>query len=181
MDTFSLVQAKGVYYSLSQLVPCDSHSIFKDAYAMTLYLSPCDCHRIYMPFSGVLTQLHYVPGALRPVRSPWTDHFSSLYAQNERVIAIFENAYFHVCMVMVAALNVGHIRLDGLDLTSDMLSNQSSRFFDKQNSFNQGQHFATFLLGSTVILIVKEKASSPSVLVSDNDKVTLGQPLISLV
>lgn len=159
-----VLQAKGVSYSLSHLLPSDLFISFIDSYYMTLYLSPSDCHRIYAPITGSIHSVHHISGYMRPVREPWLSNQNAVYTQNERVMLHIENDKFDMIMVMVAAFNVGLIDLTfkPFRFKSKKHGDYQNQIFSKPISMKQGQHLATFLLGSTVIIFAREKNHLPS-------------------
>ena len=62
-----IFQAKGLSYSLQELVKLPSHVFFDDGYFATFYLSPKDCHRIFSPVSGDIIQACLIGGKLLPL------------------------------------------------------------------------------------------------------------------
>eukprot|EP01047_Picozoa_sp_COSAG01_P006079 COSAG01_NODE_216_length_21695_cov_83.368772_17_plen_280_part_00 len=176
-----VIQAKGLHYGIKQLLPFDSVGDFEGASFCTLYLAPTDCHRIYAPASANLLSLHHVSGYLRPVRQPWIDVQPGLYAQNERTIALFENDCFLFAMAMVAALNVGDIELalGQEQFAAAGFAEAQSRFFDQAIAMKQGDHVATFLLGSTVILFAQPKRAAVNFKVKIGDKLKIGQSILA--
>jgi len=64
----SLLQAKGIEYSLRNLLPGGRHVKFIDGNFVTLYLSPADYHRIHSPVSGTVDAYQVIPGALYTVQ-----------------------------------------------------------------------------------------------------------------
>lgn len=57
-----IIQAKGVHYSLFDLIPSQTAMHFIDGSFITLYLSPGDYHRIHSPANGVVMGYFSIPG-----------------------------------------------------------------------------------------------------------------------
>lgn len=85
-----LLQAKGKYYSVQELLACDGQLAeqFVQGQFATLYLSPKDYHRVHMPIDAELVSMTYIPGALFSVQPATTRVVPKLFARNER-LAIF--------------------------------------------------------------------------------------------
>jgi phosphatidylserine decarboxylase len=67
-----IVQAKGMDYSLAELLGSESEAArFEGGGFATIYLSPRDYHRVHVPLAGRLTHTIHVPGRLFSV-APWT-------------------------------------------------------------------------------------------------------------
>ena len=113
-----IVQAKGVNYSLNQLLGGDFERTkkFTNGQFITIYLSPKDYHRIHMPCAGKLLEQTHIPGRLFSVAKHTVNTIKGIFARNERVVAIFETEYGPMAMVLVGAINVAAIETvwDGL-------------------------------------------------------------------
>ncbi|MEK9657978.1 MAG: archaetidylserine decarboxylase [bacterium] len=178
-----VLQAKGLSYELSQLIPSDLGAKFEGATFATLYLAPTDCHRIYAPLTGKLLSVHHIAGHFWPVRQPWLQRVPGLYAQNERVIGVFDLPSCMLVMVMVAAFNVGSITVcfEPYSFRSTTYGDYSMHQFPSPILLTQGQHMATFHLGSTVILFCQPKPGFTIASVKKTqDKLFIGDSLFSL-
>lgn len=106
----SLLQAKGQYYPLSELLADEALALrFEGGQQLTIYLAPRDYHRVHMPAAGELRSALHLPGRLFSVNRASTDSIPRLFARNERLIALFEGAFGPFAIVLVAALLVGGI------------------------------------------------------------------------
>ena len=166
------VQAKGISYSLAELVFGKKDSPepdFKPAWFVTVYLAPHNYHRVHSPFAGRVTNLRYIPGRLWPVNKPAVRTVPGLFCRNERLVFDFELAQggkAHV--VMVGAMNVGRMVTP---LKPDFVTNAAARQVSGGRATELpleadagirecGQELGTFMLGSTVIVVLDEKATA---------------------
>lgn len=94
-----LIQAKGHYYTVSELLACNKEiaSRFINGRFATLYLSPKDYHRVHMPIDAEITSMTYIPGALFSVQPSTVQVVPKLFARNERLAIFFHSsgAYGH--------------------------------------------------------------------------------------
>ena len=154
----SLIQAKGLNYSLSELCPNMDMSSFENGSFSTLYLSPKDCHNIYAPMNGSLTQITHVPGKLYPVREPYISNFKNLYTKNERLNLYFDTPQGKVVVVLVGAFNVGTMStpLDSEWSTNSFTLTVKTKLYSQIN-VKKGDKIGTFHLGSTVVLLTEKQ------------------------
>lgn len=159
----TLVQAKGVDYTLEQLIPTTIASQFVDGHFITYYLAPYDCHRIFSPVSGEITGVCHVPGLLYPVREPCISQVPGLYTQNERVITYIQTSKGKVAVVKVGALNVGHISTPfDPSIRSNLPHLQRlEKEYPQPIPIQKGEWLGTFHLGSTVVLIFEKDMIIP--------------------
>ena len=152
----TIIQAKGKSYTLKDLLVDDEFvSMFSGGTFATLYLSPKDYHRIHMPVSGQLKRMIYVPGKLFAVNSHTIRVVDSVFANNERVINIFNTDIGPMAMIMVGALNVGSMETvwaGEITPAEDRIIN-NTRYSDGDVQLAQGQEMGRFNMGSTVILL----------------------------
>ncbi|MCX6117529.1 MAG: archaetidylserine decarboxylase [Proteobacteria bacterium] len=164
------VQAKGISYSLSELVLGSKGKQNPEAlgylptWFSTVYLAPHNYHRVHAPMSGVVKALRYIPGRLWPVNSPAVQAIPGLFCRNERLVFDLELPEGgKAAVVMVGAMNVGRMTTP---LDSEFVSNAVDRQLgnhqvtEKQLNYqlNAGDEIGTFMLGSTVIIVLDEKA-----------------------
>ncbi len=157
----TIMQAKGIGYSLQNLVPSDMFRKFLWGSFMTLYLSPSDYHRIHAPVSGTVAGYYNLPGTLYTVQDWMVRKLSGLFVKNERVITYIDSPAGTVAVCKVGALNVGKIRLSYCDL-------QTNRTFRRRKEVlfqpgervpvRAGDEIGVFHLGSTVILLFQKGA-----------------------
>ena len=158
----SLIQAKGIDYSLSDLLATDLEqaNAYIDGSFATIYLAPYNYHRVHAPFDGKLLTARYVPGDLFSVNGSTVERVDGLFRRNERLIMHFETAYGPAALIFVGALNVGSIstpwtgelrpRKDGVVDIPDL--SKHSRDVSK------GDLVGWFNMGSTVILLLPDGA-----------------------
>lgn len=153
-----LLQAKGRYYSVQELLACDEtlYSQFNCGHFATLYLSPQDYHRVHMPMTGTLQQMIYIPGKLFSVQPTTARGIPKLFARNERLVVFFDTSIGPMAMVLVGATIVGKI---GTSWQGDL---QRSRkrvqvMYPQDNAMkttlNKTEEMGYFKLGSTVVLL----------------------------
>ena len=101
IDKGQLIQAKGRYYSVKELLACDNDvaSQFEHGRFTTLYLSPKDYHRIHMPIDATLCSMTYIPGALFSVQPTTARVVPKLFARNERLAVFFNTSIGPLAMV----------------------------------------------------------------------------------
>ncbi len=153
-----LIQVKGVYYSLQDLIK-DQNLIknFTNGNYITIYLDPSMCHRIYNPIQGTIYHYEYIPGKLFPVNEFGRNNFKNLFAVNERLSTFSDTKAGKVGMIKVGATNVGRIK------TVYLPKHATNNFFTKPISrtineyfINKGEELGYFEIGSTVILLFQK-------------------------
>jgi len=152
-----LLQAKGRYYSVEELLACDAAtaSQFVRGQFATLYLSPKDYHRIHMPMEGKLRAMTYIPGALFSVQPTTARVVPKLFARNERLVVFFDTKVGPMVMVLVGAAIVGAI---GTSWHGYLKRAKKKVIFDYTEDsppkiIAQGIEMGFFKLGSTVVLL----------------------------
>jgi phosphatidylserine decarboxylase len=152
-----IFQAKGHDYSATALVGGDAAlaAQFDDGDFATLYLSPKDYHRIHMPCSGRLLRMIHVPGALFSVNPATARGVSGLFARNERVVCVFENAQGPWVLVLVGATIVGSMATVWHGVVNPPRPGHLREwtYGDRPVALRQGEEMGRFLLGSTVVLL----------------------------
>ncbi|HAT3858214.1 TPA: phosphatidylserine decarboxylase [Legionella pneumophila] len=177
-----LLQAKGKYYSVQELLACDGQLAeqFVQGQFATLYLSPKDYHRVHMPIDAELVSMTYIPGALFSVQPATTRVVPKLFARNERLAIFFKTKIGPMVMVMVGATIVGAI---GTSWHGDVKRSKKLERFDYSERFSdkiisQGSEMGYFKLGSTVVLLFAngEKIQWDKELLAGS-KIQLGKPM----
>ena len=74
-----------------------------------MYLSPSDYHHFHMPVDGKLLWTTHIPGRLFSVNPKTVRNKPELFANNERLIAMFDTEHGPMAMIMVGAINVSSI------------------------------------------------------------------------
>ena len=166
----TVLQAKGRPYALRQLLAGVGEDLdLEGGRAWTIYLSPRDYHRIHSPSEARLVEARWVPGARYSVAPAVLDRRAVL-AVNERAVLRLETARGPLLMVLVGALNVGRIRVLGVEPAARAELGAGL-------VFERGAELARFEMGSTIILI-----SPPGVLAAlpetrPGDAVRMGEAI----
>lgn len=157
-----LIQAKGHYYSVAELLACDNEvaSQFINGRFATLYLSPKDYHRVHLPMNAKIVSMTYIPGALFSVQPSTARIVPKLFARNERLVLFFSTKVGPMVMVMVGATIVGAI---GTSWHGDIKRSKTRVDFEydqdkEQKIMAQGDEMGYFKLGSTVVLLFANEA-----------------------
>ena len=196
-----LIQAKGLYYQARELVfggfecaePEPEYTWFT-----TVYLAPHNYHRVHAPVAGRLTCIRHLPASLWPVNLPFVEHLPRLFCRNERLVFDIRlvdgetNADAGIVhAVMVGAFNVGRMITPFLPdfATNDWERIKSPRArefrLNEQKpggpslDLKAGEELGTFLLGSTVVLVLDQRAASRfrPVQAEGNRPILMGQAL----
>ncbi len=159
----SIIQAKGLNYSLSDLLATDleqARSYINGTFA-TIYLAPYNYHRVHAPLAGELIAARYVPGDLFSVNAATVSRVDGLFRRNERLIMHFETDHGPAVVIFVGALNVGSIstpwtgelrpRKHGVVEVPDLSGHTTT--------VGKGDLLGWFNMGSTVILLLPKGAS----------------------
>jgi phosphatidylserine decarboxylase len=154
----AIFQAKGHNYSLTTLLggKPELAEPFLDGKFATIYLSPKDYHRIHMPLDGQLSDMIYVPGELFSVSPLTAERVPSLFARNERVVAIFDTEIGKMAMVLVGATIVASIETKWAGTVSPPAGKNVQHWqYPKQGDnsvfIKKGEEMGLFKLGSTII------------------------------
>ncbi|HNP63723.1 MAG TPA: archaetidylserine decarboxylase [Woeseiaceae bacterium] len=154
----SLIQAKGIDYSLADLLAADidEANAYVDGNFATIYLAPYNYHRVHAPVDGQLISANYVPGDLFSVNQTTVATVRGLFRRNERLIMRFTTNQGPAAVIFVGALNVGSIstpwsgeirpRKHGV-VEALSLSRAST-------TLERGDLLGWFNMGSTVILLL---------------------------
>ncbi|HEX9594387.1 MAG TPA: archaetidylserine decarboxylase [bacterium] len=154
----SVIQAKGSYYSIRELLgPLhDWGQRFEGGRCLTLYLSPRDYHRYHAPAAMTVRAVAHIPGRRWPVNDWATRRVPALFLENERAVAVAETGSgWPLAMVFVAALNVGRIHLRGLLVNG---SRTSPARGEGDWRLAAGEEMGWFGLGSTILLLLPKEA-----------------------
>ncbi len=175
-----LLQAKGITYSVEQLVgePKQAKQ-YKNGQFITIYLSPKDYHRIHMPCSGKLVKQTHIPGRLFSVAKHTVKTVKGIFARNERVIANFDTEYGAMTMVLVGAINVAAIETvwAGLITPPKGKTITHKEYQDKMIHLEKGVEMGRFNMGSTVILLFAKGAPELSRNLHTDQSLIMGQAL----
>ncbi len=160
IDKDTIIQAKGVFYTIVELLDDEEKATqYEDGAFIIIYLSPRDYHRIHAPLDGQVEGFRYIPGKLLPVNPPSVAMFPKLFVENERLATYLDTeGAGQVAVVKVGATIVGRICLEYVDYyTNRWITPRSEhRHLEKAISLEKGAEMARFELGSTVILLFPE-------------------------
>lgn len=181
------VQVKGIDYSLKELVFGKGNSAqdFSALWYATVYLAPHNYHRVHASTNGSLTEIRHIPGRLWPVNQRYVSFVPQLFCENERLtftqdLGTGQKLY----TVMVGALNVGRITTPFLP---DFATNSCSKDRETIQAINPprpikvGDELGTFMLGSTVVLVLSGRDKGKRNLVETESirPILMGQTLES--
>lgn len=159
IDHETLLQAKGLSYSLTDLLATDTADagLYVGGAFATLYLAPCDYHRVHAPLAGELKALRYVPGDLFSVNEATVAWLPGLFVKNERLVCHLATANGPMVLVFVGAMNVGTIHSvwtgDIRPRRSGVVAEFDLRGLTADTAFAKGDLLGWFNFGSTVILV----------------------------
>jgi phosphatidylserine decarboxylase len=161
----TLLQAKGRAYALEELLGGPVPGL-EGAWTATIYLSPRDYHRVHAPLASSLTEVRWIPGERRSVAPSVLERRERVLATNERAALGLACEVGRAWLVMVGALNVGRIRVLGVE---------PGRAPGQRLEFARGAELARFEMGSTVVLVVPRAEPVPGL--APGAAVRLGQRL----
>ena len=156
IDDERLLQAKGHFFSLSDLLASDEELVntFKNGEFATIYLSPRDYHRVHMPCDATLRKMIYVPGDLFSVNPFLAEHVPNLFARNERVICVFDTAFGPMVQILVGATITASMSTVWAGVINPPRTGEIKVWtYQEDNAIKltKGQEMGAFQLGSTVI------------------------------
>lgn len=154
----TLIQAKGISYSLIQLLgDKEKAKKYENGSYLTIYLSPKDYHRIHVPFGGTVTKSTYIPGKLYPVNKIGVEGVDGLFTKNERMITYVDTSDGEMALVKVGAFIVGSVVVDypllGITRTGKTIEHEE---FCEPLNYPKGEEIGYFQFGSTVILLFEK-------------------------
>ena len=169
-----VMQAKGKSYELRELLGDVGADVeLEGGHQWTIYLSPRDYHRIHAPEKCRLTEARWIPGARWSVQ-PWVLKWLKVLPVNERFPLRLETERGPLFLVLVGALNVGRIRVLGVDP-------RHAGAVDPALPFERGGELARFEMGSTIVLIAPPGTWKPTANCVPGQKVKLGESIAELV
>lgn len=179
----SLMQAKGSYYDLDQLLGGHTNlaAPFVDGDFATVYLSPRDYHRMHMPCDAELTEMIYVPGRLFSVALMTTRHIPGIFTRNERVVCLYNTPRGRMALVLVGAINVAAIETVWAGLITPPQKNTVTLTrYDGSDTFKMGEEMGRFNMGSTIVMLTEKDAVQWLDRTIPGSKVQMGQQLGTL-
>lgn len=180
-----VLQAKGQDFSVLELLGGQTERAEQYRYGqfMTIYLSPRDYHRVHMPLAGKLEQMTHIPGQLFSVNKVTAEHVPRLFARNERVACHFQTENGPLASVMVGAMIVASIETAWAGLVAPARRQIRHTDYLKHPTVElaKGDEMGRFLLGSTVILLLPQGASTWSPELIPGSQVQMGQKIGGIV
>lgn len=182
IDQGRLIQAKGMDYSLTDLVGGDPEiaRLFQGGAFATIYLSPRDYHRVHMPLGGTLRQMIHVPGRLFSVNAATARTLPRLFTRNERVVCLFDTEAGPMAVILVGAIFVGCMDTvwAGTVAPADLRVN-TWRYSQagQEIKLDKGAEMGRFNMGSTVILLFGKDALAWDERIKEGLEVRMGEAL----
>lgn len=166
----TVLQAKGRPYSVEELLDgVGSDLDLEGGTAITIYLAPYNYHRIHSPEAGTLEEVHWVEGARYSVNPKVLAAREKVLSINERVVLRMECERGPYLLVLVGALNVGRIRVVGVE--------PGGNAKQPLQRFERGEELARFEMGSTIVLVWPEGVLQPSEPLTPGTPVHMGAEL----
>jgi phosphatidylserine decarboxylase len=170
IESGSILQAKGRPYSVAELCAGEERDLaLEGGTAWTIYLSPRDYHRIHAPETCRLRRVRWIPGARHSV-APAVLARRMVLPINERAVLRLDTERGPLLLVLVGALNVGRIRVVGVERGDE-------RELEPPPRFARGAELARFEMGSTIVLLAPAGAVRPRPELAVGSAVRLGQPI----
>ena len=173
-----IIQAKGHYFEVSQLLAGESVSKLDNGQFSTIYLSPKDYHRVHMPFDAKLISMRYIPGNLFSVNQRTVNKVKGIFARNERIVCHFDASFGEAVFVLVGAIFVGSMQTSWQGQITPPYGKyvKAYDYTDKEFELNKGDELARFNMGSTVIILLPEKA--PELKIHSGQVLRMGQSVV---
>lgn len=185
LNEHSILQAKGLHYSLDELfaIDLDEARAYANGSFATLYLAPNNYHRVHMPIAGELIAAHYVPGDLFSVNAVTVARVPGLFRRNERLNLHFDTPGGPAALIFVGALNVGSI---STPWTGEIRPRkrgvvESLNLDAAPRSLDKGDLLGWFNMGSTVILLLPAGTAEWSKTLIPASRVRMGERIGTLL
>ncbi|MDZ4774866.1 MAG: archaetidylserine decarboxylase [Planctomycetota bacterium] len=166
----TVLQAKGRSYSVADMLGSigDANEL-EGGFAWTIYLSPRDYHRIHAPEACRLSAAEWMPGDRHSV-APKVLAKRRVLDVNERCALKLECERATLYLVLVGALNVGRMRVVGVD------ANHVGAL-DPKRTFARGAELARFEMGSTIVLLAPRGSARVVESLEEGASVAMGSPI----
>lgn len=156
-----LVQAKGHYYSLEELLAGDNEAVnaYRGGRFACIYLAPFNYHRIHMPCAGVVRRNTYVRGELFSVNASTARAVPRVFARNERLICDFDTEHGRMAVILVGALFVGSIETVHCGEVNPPPRSRNAPLVIERGvgrRFAKAEELGRFNMGSTVVLLFQK-------------------------
>jgi phosphatidylserine decarboxylase len=153
LDADRLLQAKGMTYSLAELLGEDGEAVraLHGGSYLTIYLAPHNYHRVHAPLAGALTRVRYVPGERFSVSRATAAAIERLFCRNERAICWLDTHAGPMVVVLVGALNVSSVSVVG---RGELGCGPAREWREEPPlALARGAELGRFNLGSTVVVL----------------------------
>jgi phosphatidylserine decarboxylase len=175
----SVLQAKGQPYPVRELLGEAAAGVeLEGGWAWTVYLSPRDYHRVHSPVRAALADVLWLGGTRYSV-APEVLARRRVLGVNERAVLRLESDAGPLFLVMVGALNVGRIRVVGVEPGRDgpPAPGAGTGRAVGPPRFERGAELARFEMGSTVVLVSPPGGAEPEGNLELGGPVRMGQVL----
>ena len=181
-----LIQAKGHYYSLQELLAGDAEAVatYSGGRFACIYLAPYNYHRIHMPYGGTVRDNVYVPGELFSVNAATARAVPRVFARNERLICDFTTPLGRMAVILVGALFVGSIETvhcGEVNPPPRRRKPPTRVATGLGRRFAKGEELGRFNMGSTVILLFERNRIAWEPTLLPESPVQLGRPIARAV
>lgn len=188
-----LFQIKGSTYHLDALLAGHDNIInyFRNGIFTIIYIPPYDCHRIYMPCTGILKEVLYIPGELFSVNPNIVKNIPNIFSRNEKVICIFNTDFGYMAQILIGAIISGSIEIPWLGTitpprtgvvkhwhySTNVDNNTNSNNNNNSIILSKGEEMGLFKLGSTVINLFGNNKIILNEQLKPNDIARIGKTL----
>jgi phosphatidylserine decarboxylase len=186
------INIKGIPYTIKDLFQFDQYEIERlqakqsnsSLFYACIYLNPGNYHHFHSPAQWKIHERRHITGELMSVRPEFIIWIPNLLLLNERVVYLGEYQHGLMSQTMIGATNVGSIDVyfDQTLKTNQKLDDYTFRIWkekfltSEQTTFDKGQAFGEFKLGSCIVLIF-EAPSTYKFVRHSGDKIRVGERL----
>lgn len=196
-----IFQIKDCPYRLDGLLAGHDNMInyFRNGNFIITYIPPSNCHRVYMPCTGTLREMLYIPGELFSVHPNIIKNIPNILSRNERIICLFDTNFGHMVQILIGATIVGsvetiwsgtitppregivkHWHYPSSEKTLKITTNNNYTIDEKIKDsivLHKGHEMGLFKLGSTVINLFNNKTVFLNQQLKPYDITRIGMPL----
>lgn len=166
----SVLQAKGRAYTVDEMLGIPGAAArLEGGFSWTIYLSPRDYHRIHCPDDLRLLAATWMGGDRFSV-APKVLARRDVLAVNERCVLTLANERATLYLVLVGALNVGRMRVVGVEPSH-------AGALASPRSFARGEELARFEMGSTIVLFSPPDTLACAPELREGQPVRMGRPI----
>ncbi len=170
-DAGTVLQAKGQPYSLGELLGSAGEGLdLEGAWVLTIYLSPRDYHRVHCPQESRLEHVAWLGAERFSVAPKVLLRRPRVFVRNERVALRLTAQTGPYGLVLVGALNVGRLRVVGVEPGAAEPMRRDPRFA-------RGEELGRFEMGSTIVLVLPKGPWTPLEHLRPELPVRLGDPI----